>query len=326
MLGEVFYRKATLEDWKDIERVSQGVYEGQDYLPSVYNAWIIEEETERIPRFNFVAELDGNIVGFFSLLFTRDRSTFILSAERVAREVQGQGIGGDICRFAAQFAREKKEAVGVPVYQIVSFADAFISDKSLERKLVAEGSLLLTLAAPFFLLNLSSLASWAKKKSVEGSELKVAKDLKEVWNTPNWRRLVPEGVFHVNWDPFRPRSEEDLNYILNPKTRTLVKGADSFSIFTKAQRVPAGLRVGLDIFTTDLTTFIHHLEFQLSLFALNLPDEDVPCRLFIFTPTAWIQEVLSHMEKELGLGASSLVGMGGYGRQYPTAYFCTKQH
>ena len=80
-------------------------------------------------------------------------------------------------------------------------------------------------------------------------------------------------------------SEEDLNYILNPKTRTLVcltfyvllhnnvlqvKGADSFSIFTKAQRVPAGLRVGLDIFTTDLTTFIHHLEFQAMTFLLNI--------------------------------------------------------
>ena len=33
-----------------------------------------------------------------------------------------------------------QEAVGVPVHQIVSFADAFISDKSLERKLVAEVS------------------------------------------------------------------------------------------------------------------------------------------------------------------------------------------
>jgi len=39
-----------------------------------------------------------------------------------------------------------------------------------------------------------------------------------------------------------------------------------------------------------------------------------------------MQEVLSHMEREHGLGASSLVEMGGYGRQYPTAYFCTKQH
>jgi len=298
MLGQVFYRKATLEDWEDIERVSQGVYEGQDYLPSVFNAWIVEEETESIPRFNFVADLDGNIVGFFSLLFTRDLSTFTLSAERVAREVQGQGIGAHICRFAATFAREKQDAVGVPVHQVVSFADAFISDKSLERKLVAEGRLLLTLAAPFFLLDISSLASWAKNKNLEESELKLAKDLNEVWKSPNWKRLVPEGVLHVNWDPFRPRSEEDLNYILNPKTRTLVKGADSFSIFTKAQKVPAGLRVGLDIFTTNLTTFIHHLQFQLSLFCRNLPDKNVPCRLFIFTPTAWIQaedhEIISY--------------------------------
>ena len=53
----------------------------------------------------------------------------------------------------SQFAREKQvhsqtvnesvnanfqEAVGVPVHQVVSFADAFISDESLERKLVAE--------------------------------------------------------------------------------------------------------------------------------------------------------------------------------------------
>jgi len=326
MLGKVSYRKATLEDWGDIERVSQGVYEGQDYLPSFYNAWIIEEETERTPRFNFVAELDGNVVGFFSLLFTRDLSTFILSATRVAREVQGRGIRGDICRFAATFARGQQEAPGVPVHQVVSFADAFISEQSLERKLVAEGRLLLTLAAPFFLLDLPSLASWAKNKSFEESQLEVANDLKEVWATPTWRRLVPEGVLHVNWHPFRPRSEEDLNYILNPKTRTMVKGPDSFSILTKALRVPAGHRVGLDIFTTDLPTFLHHLEYQLYLFSSNLPDDDVPCRLFVFTPTAWIEEVLGHMGMELALGESSLVQMGGYGRKYPTTYFCTKQH
>ena len=29
--------------------------------------------------------------------------------------------------------------------------------------------------------------------------------LSQVWKTPKWRRLVPEGVLHVNWDPFRPQ-------------------------------------------------------------------------------------------------------------------------
>ena len=43
-----------------------------------------------------------------------------------------------------------------------------------------QGRLLLTLAAPFFLLDISSLAGWAKNKSLEESELKLAKDLNEV--------------------------------------------------------------------------------------------------------------------------------------------------
>ena len=43
-----------------------------------------------------------------------------------------------------------------------------------------QGRLLLTLAAPFFLLDLPSLASWAKNKSFEESQLEVANDLKEV--------------------------------------------------------------------------------------------------------------------------------------------------
>ena len=60
-----------------------------------------------------------------------------------------------------------------------------------------------------------------------------------------------------------------------------MKGADSFSIFAKAQRVPAGLRVGLDIFASDLTTFIQHLEFQAVTFLfLHL------CKTVCSTPTA----------------------------------------
>ena len=33
---------------------AQGVYEGQDYLPNVYHAWTVEEETEGTPRWSNV--------------------------------------------------------------------------------------------------------------------------------------------------------------------------------------------------------------------------------------------------------------------------------
>jgi len=85
MLHKITYRRALQDDWDNIARVSQGVYEGQDYLPNVYSSWMVEEEREDPIRFNFVAVLGEAVVGFFSLLFTSDRSAFILSAERVSR-------------------------------------------------------------------------------------------------------------------------------------------------------------------------------------------------------------------------------------------------
>ena len=44
--------------------------------------------------------------------------------------------------------------------------------------------------------------------------------------------------------------------------------------------------------------------------------------------SGWLvaQEVFRHLAEEHGIGADKLVQMGGHGREYPTAYFCTKEH
>ena len=91
-----------------------------DYLPSVYSSWVEEAGEERPTRchttiaqnlhsrFNFVVCLKKRIVGYVSLLFTRDQRKFLMSAERVARELQGRGIGARIVQFVAKFVRDKQ--------------------------------------------------------------------------------------------------------------------------------------------------------------------------------------------------------------------------
>ena len=60
--------KASLEDEEGVMRASEDVYAGLDYLPSLYRTWIQEGDKEDPRRFNFVVQIDSEIVGFFSLM------------------------------------------------------------------------------------------------------------------------------------------------------------------------------------------------------------------------------------------------------------------
>ena len=55
-----------------------------------------------------------------------------------------------------------------------------------------------------------------------------------------WRSSVPNGVLHVNWDPYIPGNKEDIKYIVN-KHLDIVKDQESFSIFHNPFPIPSGL-------------------------------------------------------------------------------------
>jgi GNAT superfamily N-acetyltransferase len=280
------------DDWPGVLAISQGVYAGQDYLPAVYSQWVEEAAaTPRPNRFSFVVRQADRIIGYFSMLFTRDHQQFMLSAERVAEDLQGRGIGRRIEEFAGRFAQGSQVQPGGVSHQFVAIGDQSIPDASLARKLAANGEVLLFLSVPLFLVAPVLLQRWAAGAGPVPGQLNGASDLGILLGSADWDALVPGNVLHVNWDPFSPSCQEDLDYILkpglqNPNKRTFVKGPDSFSILTKPYPVPAGSRVAIDIFAPSLAIFLHHLDLQLQLLAGALPGAASPCRLFLFTPPA----------------------------------------
>ena len=131
--------KATFDDEMEVMRVSEDVYAGLDYLPVLYKTWVREGEKEDPRRFNFVVLIDSEVGGFFSLLFSQDKSTFLSSAQRVAKHHRAKGVGKKITEFSARFAR----SLNKNVEQLISFTDVWMEDASLKKKIENEVTLIM---------------------------------------------------------------------------------------------------------------------------------------------------------------------------------------
>ena len=140
--------------------------------------------------------------------------------------------------------------------------------------------------------------------------------------TSPWSSLLPNSFLHVNWDPYCPSTKEDVDYILD-KTPTIVKGVDSFSVFSNPVDIPAGKRIGLDIFANSVDTFLDHVKFQLKNFSKNMDPEEV-YKLFIFTPIAWTEALLDLLEKTMKIPTENFLSLGSVDRKYPSMYICKK--
>ena len=137
--SEIQIVKAGLEHEDGVMRASEDVYAGLDYLPSLYKTWIHEGDRQDPRRFNFVVLIDSDVGGFFSLLFSQDKSKFLSSAQRVAKDNRAKGIGTKINEFIANFAK----SVNKGVEQLISFADAWLGEESLKKKIINEVGIIL---------------------------------------------------------------------------------------------------------------------------------------------------------------------------------------
>ena len=126
----------------------------------------------------------------------------------------------------------------------------------------------------------------------------------------------------MNWDPYLPSTKEDIDYILS-KRPTIVRGENSFSVFSNPVNIPAGKRIGLDVFANSAEEFLDHVKFQLTNFSKDKNLDEV-FKLFIFTPVPWTEGLLELLKNEMKIPASNFLSLGTVDREYPTMYICKK--
>ncbi|XP_073510517.1 probable N-acetyltransferase 16 [Phyllobates terribilis] len=92
--SQIDFVPATAEDYEEVMSISGGIYNGTDYLPFRYHAWLKDPQ-----RRMFLAKCEGKVVGFESFILVDDGTTAVVEGLRVAPWMRGQGVAGLIQKF-----------------------------------------------------------------------------------------------------------------------------------------------------------------------------------------------------------------------------------
>ncbi|XP_066449869.1 probable N-acetyltransferase 16 [Eleutherodactylus coqui] len=91
---KVDFAPATAEDYEEVMSISGGIYNGVDYLPFRYHAWLKDPQ-----RRMFLAKCEGKVVGFESFILVDDGTTAVVEGLRIAPWMRGRGLAGLIQKF-----------------------------------------------------------------------------------------------------------------------------------------------------------------------------------------------------------------------------------
>ncbi|KXJ16956.1 histidine N-acetyltransferase [Exaiptasia diaphana] len=84
-------RLAREEDYKDLLRISEGIYGGLDSLPLRFHDWL------KIPnKLVYLAELEGKVVGVSVASIVSSGKTCMSSTFRIHNDYRGQGLSSSI--------------------------------------------------------------------------------------------------------------------------------------------------------------------------------------------------------------------------------------
>jgi len=245
------FRLAQSGDFNAVVRLSEGIYDGHDYLPFKFHKWLQRDDLAVL-----LAYSGDKLVGLTACFVVDEGRTFIRRAERIQAELRGQGLARQLREFARKYVREhfpsvQRERLMVG-YDKVSARD--------ETKLLEYDVLSYEVTENSF-----SQALISMNKSMTGQiSLCSTEYLSDVILTqPVRRMLFPKNVVVVDSCPFEP-NPSNIGHMLQECSEIVVDNcADgvlprSISFGTFSPRVNC-VHWRVSVYSNDPVLFKAHL-------------------------------------------------------------------
>ncbi|CAH3194625.1 unnamed protein product [Porites evermanni] len=94
------FRLARLDDFDEIVKLSEGIYEGHDYLPMKFHEWLQRDNLHIV-----LAYSKKKLVGLSAYFVIDDGKTFVRRAARILPELRGQGLVRPLTEYIRKHAR-----------------------------------------------------------------------------------------------------------------------------------------------------------------------------------------------------------------------------
>ncbi|XP_078345286.1 histidine N-acetyltransferase-like [Oculina patagonica] len=250
---ELTFRLAESRDFDAIVKLSEGQYNGYDYLPVVYHDWLKMDNLDIMLFY-----LGEKLVGLDACFIVDDGKTFIRRGGRVVPESRGRGIKRDINQILEDHVRGKFPKVSR--YRIMSTYSHF--SNPLWRRVLEHDVLSYDVAEKPFR---EEIPATGKESTIESCTNELFSKI--ILFNPSIRRLLPNDILIFDWCPYEPLGS-NIDYILREhdvhffvEKRPVGANPVSFSHGVHARRTKAAEWL-ITIYTDDLDLFEAHLLHQ----------------------------------------------------------------
>jgi len=248
-LGRLTFRLAQSRDFDAVVKLSEGIYDGHDYLPFTFHKWLQRDNLDVL-----LTHSDNKLVGLQVCFVVDEGRTCIRRGGRILAELRGQGLLRQLREFARKYIGEHYPSVQ---------RERFTTTRSLDQTKLLEHDILSYHVEKKF----PAQGKISKTSSVEIQICSREYFSQVILSGPVKTQLFPNNIIVVNWCPFEP-VQTNIDHMLQESDGVFVEKCPEhvspmslgFGTFSPCVKFEEWLAA---VYTKDPILFEAHLLHQL---------------------------------------------------------------